>query len=100
MDSFELGMKVDTSNKEGIETFIEGQTATYKQFQSVLDKFLIETINPENMKFDAELHEVMTIQESDEVESGYIIEVIQKGYRLKNRLLRPARVIVSSDKKK
>lgn len=100
MDSFELGMKVDTSNKEGIETFIEGQTATYKQFQSVLDKFLIETINPENMKFDAELHEVMTIQESDEVESGYIIEVIQRGYRLKNRLLRPARVIVSSDKKK
>lgn len=100
MDSFELGMKVDTSNKEGIETFIEGQTATYKQFQSVLDKFLIETINPENMKFDAELHEVMTMQESDEVDSGYIIEVIQKGYRLKNRLLRPARVIVSSDEKK
>ena len=100
MDSFELGMKVDTSNKEGIETFIEGQTATYKQFQSVLEKFLIETINPENMKFDAELHEVMTMQESDEVDSGYIIEVIQKGYRLKNRLLRPARVIVSSDEKK
>ena len=100
MDSFELGMKVDTSNKEGIETFIEGQTSTYKQFQSVLDKFLIETINPENMKFDAELHEVMTMQESDEVDSGYIIEVIQKGYRLKNRLLRPARVIVSSDEKK
>ena len=99
MDSFELGVKVDTSTKEGIETFIEGQTATFKLFQSVLDKFLIETINPENMKYDPELHEVISMQDSDDTESGYIIEVIQKGYRLKNRLLRPARVIVSSDDK-
>ena len=99
MDSFELGVKVDTSTKEGVETFIEGQTATFKLFQSVLDKFLIETINPENMKYDPELHEVISMQDSDEIESGYIIEVIQKGYRLKNRLLRPARVIVSSDDK-
>ena len=99
MDSFELGVKVDTSTKEGVETFIEGQTATFKLFQSVLDKFLIETINPENMKYDPELHEVISMQGSDEIESGYIIEVIQKGYRLKNRLLRPARVIVSSDDK-
>ena len=99
MDSFELGVKVDTSTKEGVETFIEGQTATFKLFQSVLDKFLIETINPENMKYDPELHEVISMQDSEEIESGYIIEVIQKGYRLKNRLLRPARVIVSSEDK-
>ena len=99
MDSFELGVKVDTSTKEGVETFIEGQTATFKLFQSVLDKFLIETINPENMKYDPELNEVISMQDSDDTESGYIIEVIQKGYRLKNRLLRPARVIVSSDDK-
>ena len=99
MDSFELGVKVDTSTKQGVETFIEGQTATFKLFQSVLDKFLIETINPENMKYDPELHEVISMQDSDDTESGYIIEVIQKGYRLKNRLLRPARVIVSSDDK-
>ena len=99
MDSFELGVKVDTSTKEGVETFIEGQTATFKLFQSVLDKFLIETINPENMKYDPELHEVISMQDSDDIESGYIIEVIQKGYRLKNRLLRPARVIVSSEDK-
>jgi len=97
MDSFELGVKVDTSTKEGVETFIEGQTATFKQFQSVLDKFSIETINPENMKYDPDLHEVISIQDNDDVDSGYIIEVLQKGYRLKNRLLRPARVIVSSE---
>ena len=41
MDSFELGIKVDTSTKEGVETFIEGQTAPFKLFQAVLDKFLI-----------------------------------------------------------
>ena len=97
MDSFELGVKVDTSTKEGVETFIEGQTATFKLFQSVLDKFSIETINPENMKYDPDLHDVISIQDNDDVDSGYIIEVLQKGYRLKNRLLRPARVIVSSE---
>ena len=51
------------------------------------------------MKYDPELHEVISMQDSEEIESGYIIEVIQKGYRLKNRLLRPARVIVSSEDK-
>ena len=100
LDSFELGVLVDTSTKEGVETFIEGQNATFKLLQSVLDRFSIETINPENMKYDAELHEVMSMQDTDQVEHGYIVQVVQKGYRLNQRLLRPARVIVASEKEK
>ena len=100
LDSFELGVLVDISTKEGVETFIEGQNATFKLLQSVLEKFSIETINPENMKYDAELHEVMSMQDTDQVEHGYIVQVIQKGYRLNQRLLRPARVIVASEKEK
>jgi len=100
LDSFELGVLVDMSTKEGVETFIEGQNATFKLLQSVLEKFSIETINPENMKYDAELHEVMSMQDTDQVEHGYIVQVIQKGYRLNQRLLRPARVIVASEKEK
>ena len=100
LDSFELGMLVDTSTKEGVETFIEGQNATFKLLQSVLEKFSIEIINPENMKYDAELHEVMSMQDTDQVEHGYIVQVVQKGYRLNQRLLRPARVIVASEKEK
>ncbi len=100
IDSFEIGMTIDTKTDEGIETFIAGQKATYKQFMSMLDKFSIEVIDPKDMKFDSENHEAMSIVEDENTESGYIVEVIQKGYRLQNRLLRPARVIVSSEKQK
>jgi molecular chaperone GrpE len=100
IDSFEIGMTIDTKTDEGIETFIAGQKATYKQFMSMLDKFSIEEIDPKDMKFDSENHEAMSTVEDENTESGYIVEVIQKGYRLQNRLLRPARVIVSSEKQK
>ena len=100
IDSFEIGMTIDTKTDEGIETFIAGQKATYKQFMSMLDKFSIEEIDPKDMKFDSENHEAMSTVEDENTEPGYIVEVIQKGYRLQNRLLRPARVIVSSETKK
>ena len=100
IDSFEIGMTIDTKTDDGIETFIAGQKATYKQFMSMLDKFSIEVIDPKDMKFDSENHEAMSIVEDENTESGYIVEVIQKGYRLQNRLLRPAIVIVSSEKQK
>ena len=100
IDSFEIGMTIDTKTDEGIETFIAGQKATYKQFMSMLDKFSIEIIDPKDMKFDSENHEAMSTVEDENTEPGYIIEVIQKGYRLQNRLLRPARVIVSSETQK
>ena len=100
LDSFELGVLVDTSTKEGVETFIEGQNATFKLLQSVLERFSIETLNPEHMKYDPELHEVISMQETDQVEQGYIVQVVQKGYRLNQRLLRPARVIVASETEK
>ena len=67
---------------------------------SMLDKFSIEEIDPKDMKFDSENHEAMSTVEDENTEPGYIVEVIQKGYRLQNRLIRPARVIVSSEKQK
>jgi len=100
LDSFELGVKVDTSTKKGVETFIEGQTSTFKLLNSVLEKLSIETIDPKDMQYDPSFHEVITMAEDKNVKPGYIIEVIQKGYRLQQRLLRPARVIISSDVKK
>ena len=100
IDSFELGLKVDTSTKKGVETFIEGQSSTFQLLNSILEKLSIETINPEGMQYDSSFHEVITMAEDQNTKPGYIIEVIQKGYRLQQRLLRPARVIVSSDNKK
>ena len=100
LDSFELGVLVDTSTKEGVENFIEGQNATFKLLQSVLERFSIEALNPEHMKYDPELHEVISMQDTDQVEQGYIVQVVQNGYSLNHRLLRPARVIVASEKEK
>ena len=100
IDSFEIGMTIDTESKEGLETFIAGQQATYKQFISMLDKFSIEVIDPKGMKFDSDNHEAMSMIDDENTEPGYIVDVIQKGYRLQNRLLRPARVIVSAEAKK
>tara|TARA_Y100001970_G_scaffold175382_1_gene213921 strand:- start:939 stop:1496 length:558 start_codon:yes stop_codon:yes gene_type:complete len=100
IDSFEIGMTIDKETDDGIETFIAGQEATYKQFVSILDKFSIEVIDPKDMKFDSENHEAMSIVEDENIEPGYIVNVIQKGYRLQNRLLRPARVIVSAETEK
>jgi len=100
IDSFEIGMTIDTESKEGLETFIAGQQATYKQFISMLDKFSIEVIDPKDMKFDSDNHEAMSMIDDENTEPGYIVDVIQKGYRLQNRLLRPARVIVSAEAKK
>ena len=79
IDSFEIGMTIDTKTDEGIETFIAGQKATYKQFMSMLDKFSIEEIDPKDMKFDSENHEAMSTVEDENTEPGYIVEVIKKG---------------------
>ena len=100
IDSFEIGMTIDRETDDGMETFIAGQMATYKQFMSILDKFSIEVIDPQDMKFDSENHEAMSIIHDENTKPGYIVNVIQKGYRLQNRLLRPARVIVSSETEK
>ena len=100
LDSFELGLDLKTETLDEYKTFKEGQKASMMLMSSLFNKLSIETIDPSEMRYDPELHEVISTQEDDSVEPGYIIEVIQKGYRLKERLLRPARVIVCAEKNK
>ena len=98
LDSFDLGLSLKTENIEQYKIFKEGQVATLKLITSLLEKLSIEIIDPAEMKYDPELHEVISLQKDDLAEPGYIIHVVQKGYRLRDRLLRPARVIVSTEK--
>ena len=97
LDSFDLGLSLKTENIEQYKIFKEGQVATLKLITSLLEKLSIEIIDPAEMKYDPELHEVISLQKDDLAEPGYIIHVVQKGYRLRGRLLRPARVIVSAE---
>ena len=100
LDSFELGLDLKTETLDEYKRFKEGQEASMMLMNSLFNKLSIETIDPSEMRYDPELHEVMSTQEDDSVEPGYIIKVIQKAYRLKERLLRPARVIVCAEMNK
>ena len=97
LDSFDLGLSLKTENIEQYKIFKEGQVATLKLITSLLEKLSIEIIDPVEMKYDPQLHEVISLQEDGSVEPDYIIQVVQKGYRLRGRLLRPARIIVSAE---
>ena len=77
---------------EGSDTksFVDGTNAILRDFESLLDKTGVKTINPEGEKFDPNFHEAMFEIPSDEHEAGIILQVIEQGYVLEYRLLRAA----------
>lgn len=94
-DSLEMGLAAaDTADAASL---LAGSEATLKLLAGSLERFGISEIDPEGEPFDPERHEAMTMQPSDDAEPGSILTVIQKGYELNGRLLRPARVIVASE---
>jgi molecular chaperone GrpE len=100
-DSLELARAVDLeieSSDNIIAKVVEGLDLTIKQLETTFGRFSIEEISPElGDKFDPEQHQAMSIKETTEFESNQICEVIQKGYLLHSRLLRPAMVIVAKE---
>jgi molecular chaperone GrpE len=92
-DSLEAGINAATANPG--PALLEGAQATLKQLHRAFDKAGIKLIDPKGQPFDPAWHEAMAVQESHEVLPNTVLSVIQKGYSLNGRLLRPARVIVS-----
>ena len=86
-------------DKNALSTFVEGIELTEKQLISSLEKFKINKINTINEPFDPNLHQAMFEVEGKDSESGKISEVIQDGYTIGDRLLRPAMVGVFKSKK-
>lgn len=95
VDSLEMGLEAGTNATA--ESLLEGKQATLKQLIAAMENFGVAAIDPAGEPFDPKLHEAMTVQCSDTAEPGSVIVVIQKGYELNGRLLRPARVIVASE---
>lgn len=95
LDNLQRG--VDASQVEGatVETVREGAEMTLKQLKAGLEKFAIKEIEAEGQVFNPEFHEAMAMQPSAEHEPNTVITVIQKGYQLHERVLRPARVLVA-----
>jgi len=94
-DSLEMG--VQTARADGADStqIAEGSELTLRMFNQALEKFRIEEINPEGERFDPACHEAMAAQPAEDAEPNTVLNVVQKGYRIGERLLRPAMVIVA-----
>jgi molecular chaperone GrpE len=92
-DALEAGIRIGAENPGPV--LLEGAQATLRELSKAFDKAGIKLIDPKGQPFDPNWHEAMVAQESADVPPDTVLSVIQKGYSLNGRLLRPARVIVS-----
>jgi molecular chaperone GrpE len=93
-DSLEMGLAAAGENAD-IARLKEGGELTLKMLASAMDKYNIKEVNPLNEVFNPEYHEAMSMQERADVAPNTVVTVVQKGYLLNERLIRPAMVIVS-----
>lgn len=94
VDSMERGL--ETANESAsAESLREGQKLTLKMLNKVLRDHGLEVIDPAGQPFDPELHEAVSVVPSPDVPENTVVEVLQKGFRLHDRLIRPAVVVVS-----
>ena len=94
-DSMLLGIAACESEGATLESVKEGIELTDKSLVSALERFGVAVIDPEGEAFNPELHQAVSMQPAEGVGSGQVVMVIQKGYTLNERLVRPAMVIVS-----
>jgi molecular chaperone GrpE len=92
-DALEAGIRAGGTNQG--QALIEGAQATLRELNKAFDKAGIKVIDPQGQPFDPNWHEAMVAQESPDQAPNTVLAVIQKGYSLNGRLLRPARVVVS-----
>ena len=92
-DSLELA--VQSSAQADTASLVAGQQATLQLLSKAFDKFSIQRVDPQGAVFDPALHEAVLAQDSTAVAPGTVLQVLQSGYQLNGRLLRPARVIVA-----
>ena len=92
-DGLELGVRNGAT--ADARTLLEGQEATLKLLDRTFEKFSVKQLDPAGQRFDPSLHEAVLMQESNSAQPNTVLQVVQPGYELKGRLLRPARVIVA-----
>ena len=94
-DNLERAVLSSESESADLVSLKEGVDLTLKGLKDLFIKFNIEAIDPEGNPFDPQLHQAMTMVENPNVEPNTVIAVMQKGYLLNGRLIRPAMVMVS-----
>ncbi|MDK2678474.1 nucleotide exchange factor GrpE [Vibrio vulnificus] len=95
IDNLERAIQAADAESEVVKPLLEGVELTHKTFVDVVSKFGLKEINPEGQPFNPEWHQAMSIQESPDHESNTVMFVMQKGYELNGRVIRPAMVMVA-----
>ena len=96
IDNFERAIKMDDDNLEDeVSKFLSGFKMIYSNLALTLQNFEVKAIDGANKPFDPVYHDAVMTEHRDDLEPGMIIEVLQKGYMLKDRVIRPAMVKVS-----
>lgn len=96
VDSFERAIDMDDDNLEDeVSKFLAGFKMIYCNFVNILEKYEVKEIEAMGKEFDANFHQAVLTEPRDGVEPGIVIEVLQKGYMYKDKVLRPSMVKVS-----
>jgi molecular chaperone GrpE len=95
VDNLERALENIDKEDESQKSIIEGIELTYQGLTSSLEKFGVKPVDPKDQPFNPELHQAMSMQEVPDVAPNTVIAVMQKGYELNGRLIRPAMVMVS-----
>lgn len=95
IDNLERAIQAADTDNEVTKPLLEGVELTHKTFVDTVSKFGLKEINPEGETFNPEMHQAMSIQESPDHESNTVMFVMQKGYELNGRVIRPAMVMVA-----
>jgi len=94
-DSLELGLIAANADDANLTKVAEGTELTLKMLSAAFEKFGINQVHPIDEAFDPEFHQAMTMIEHAEKDPNTVIDVMQKGYTINERLIRPAMVVVS-----
>ena len=95
LDSFDRAVEHSQAGSEKLEDVLSGFSLIQKQFHSILDKLGVQPIESFNVKFDPHLHQAVIQEENKEVEPDTVIKVMQVGYKLNEKVIRPSMVVVS-----
>ncbi|MFK7974560.1 MAG: nucleotide exchange factor GrpE [Halioglobus sp.] len=95
VDNLERALESAAGDEEAVKPIAEGVELTLKSFVDALAKFNVAVVSPDGEPFDPNLHQAMSMIENPDVEPNTVIAVMQKGYTLNGRLIRPAMVMVS-----
>lgn len=94
-DSLELGLKAAEAPEAQVKALAEGMQLTHRQIMAFFEKNGVKQLDPKGEPFNPDAHQAMSMIESTEVAPNHVLMVMQKGYKLHDRLLRPAMVMVA-----